>query len=991
MTHFKRAAFVLLLLAFIMPFAAVAQNTGRVVGTITDRSTGDPLIGANILIQGTTIGAAADMDGRYVIRAVPPGTHTLVASYLGYQRETMEITVAPGQEVRVDVQLIWAGVVGDEVIITAQARGQTQAINEQLAARTIKNVVAADRIRELPDESAATAISRMPGISLDGDRVVVRGIQAKMNTVLVNGIQLPATTTEDRSTNLGFISSNMLSGIEVTKALTPDMDANSIGGVVNLRLREAPSGFRAEGMVQGGYNTQDRTYGNFQTWLSVSNRYLNDRLGFFVQGNLRQVDGGQDQARPGYAAYTVDPYPSALRPNRLRQMEFVDDMNLTRDWGGSIIADLQIPNGRLVLQNTYAHTSADIQRHFDRLVIDSGTRGFRTERDIHDRFLLVNALQGEHTFGGFRVDYSISHAQSQKDTDLNYWLDWSNNPIEAGGWTEWTQDQLIWGTPEDVYDIVIPQGMGVSSGANEAAPRLEYFQERQLNLNLNMTLPVTFSRTVSGTLQWGGKANWLTRENDVSRWFARMSDPANNVGAADYIRSLGFDPNQRLNFSDWRDPDYGRGDYFLAGRRAMRDVANTDWIDEYFRISLASGQWGMRHIADSRRFDYDADERLTAGYGMFDFALGTRINLLAGVRYENFSMDYLGSYTVQTHFMGDGFVVHDTTGYAGASRFTEVSRSLGHWFPNAQLRLGLTDWIDLRLAYTRSLSRPDYGWLVPSIFVDRSGRQGQAGNPYLNPIVANNYDAYLSFYTNRLGLFTVGGFYKRMDDVILQQNIQMRNLPENVVWPRAGEGFPTLLQQTDPVRVWLNNPNPAHIRGLEFDWQTVFWYLPAPFNSMVANINYTRIASEMDYQFIINQPGPIDPNTGQRDVIQIDTFFTNRLLHQGDNIINVALGADFRGFSGRISYRFQGDVVNAIDNRPENDTFNENIHGWDFTVRQNLPLQGMSMFFHGMNVTHAPTQTYRYFPRVLEGDTIGNINRTTYNPRRFELGLRYTY
>jgi TonB-dependent receptor len=988
MNQTKRAFFVLLLFALVLPTLAVAQQAGRVVGTIVDRSTGDPLIGANVLIQGTTIGAAADIDGRFVIRAVPAGTQTVVASYLGYERQTMVVEVPAGGEVHIDIELPWAGVVGDEVVITAQARGQTQAINEQLAARTITNVVAADRIRELPDESAATAISRMPGISLDGDRVVVRGIQAKMNTVLVNGIQLPATGTEDRGTNLGFISSNMLSGIEVTKAVTPDMDANSIGGVVNLRLREAPVGLRSEVMVQGGYNTQDATFANYQTWASVSNRFLRNRLGVFVQGNLRQVTGGQDQARSVYEPNQLSQQvpESGHTPYWMREIQFVDDINRTRDFGGSVIIDFQLPNGKLAMQNTYAHTSADIERHFDNLIIDAGRRSFRFERDINTRHLLVNALQGENTFGGFSVDYSIAHAQSQKDTDLNYWLTWQPDAIE--GWTPVDRvTELPYFTQDDAYRITIGEGLGISQEANESAPRMEEFTERQWTGNLNMTLPVQLSRQITGEFQGGGKVNWLSRENDITRRFARMSDAANYQGAADYMRGLGLDPTRTLVFSDWMRMDHSQGDRFLAGRRTMSDVLNTEMMDEFFRLGLDSGVLGNPHIADSRRSDYTANERLSAGYIMADFAIGPRINLLAGVRYEDFYIDYNGSYTVQTHFMGDGFVVPDSA----AGGMTDVQRSVSHWFPNAQLRIGITEWFDIRLAYTRTLSRPDYAWLVPFVFVNRDGRTGQSGNPYLNPTTSENFDAYFSFYTNRIGLFTIGGFYKHMEDVILQQDVQQRYLREDAWWPTEDSGLPRLLQGTAPVRVWLNNPHPARIAGLEFDWQTVFWYLPAPFNSMVMNVNYTKITSEMDYQYIDNRLGPLDPMTGRRDVIAVDTFYTARLLHQGDDIINIALGADVRGFSGRLSFRLQGDVISNVGVRREEDAFSANVYGWDFTIRQNLPVEGLQMFVNGLNITHAPVNQFRRFPQNHGEPIVDNLNRRTYNPRRFDLGFRYTF
>ena len=91
-------------------------------------------------------------------------------------------------------------------VVSSQASGQKSAINEQINSRTIKNVVSAEKIRELPDASAATAISRLPGVSLEGgDKIVLRGIKASMNSITVNGIQLPSTSMNDRATNLGYI------------------------------------------------------------------------------------------------------------------------------------------------------------------------------------------------------------------------------------------------------------------------------------------------------------------------------------------------------------------------------------------------------------------------------------------------------------------------------------------------------------------------------------------------------------------------------------------------------------------------------------------------------------------------------------------------------------------------------------------------------------------------------------------------------------------
>jgi hypothetical protein len=202
---------------------------------------------------------------------------------------------------------------------------------------------------------------------------------------------------------------------------------------------------------------------------------------------------------------------------------------------------------------------------------------------------------------------------------------------------------------------------------------------------------------------------------------------------------------------------------------------------------------------------------------------------------------------------------------------------------------------------------------------------------------------------------------------------------------------------SESITTWLNNPHPAYIKGLEFEWQTNFWYLPKPLNSMILNVNYTRVWSEMDYQQLRNIPIDttyIDPVTGRRvtKIIgynTIDTVRTARLLNQGNNILNVALGFDYKGFSSRISFNMQGNVITTVGGRPEDDQFTGNIYKWDFTIKQKLPIDGLSISLSGINIFHNATKTYRNFRRVVDGPVSDYELSTAYSPRRFELNLRY--
>ncbi|MEX0720468.1 MAG: TonB-dependent receptor [Balneolaceae bacterium] len=1004
----KKIILVLIAL-FTGVMSAVAQDggNGQVEGTITDDTNDEVLIGASVMVKGSSLGSATNADGEYVIRRVPAGPQILTISYLGYQTVEREVEVIAGETIEVNVALAPQALEGQDVTISAQAAGQKTAINEQIQSRSIKNVVSAEKIRELPDESAATALSRLPGVSLqDGDKVVIRGIQAKMNTVMVNGIQLPSTDVNDRSTNLGFISSNMLSGIEVTKAVTPEMDANSIGGVVNLRLQEAPEDWHYDLMLQGGYNTQDQTSDNYQIWGSVSNRFFNNKLGAFLQINARRENAGSDYSQAGYnfiyTGSSIPPVGEALKG--MSNFVYGDQLRITEQRGGSLIMDYKLPNGKLVMQNTLALTNNNLTEHRDLLTFSpSIQRTHEIRRDLHDKQLLVNAIQGENDFDVFNITYGLSHAFSEKVTDLRYGEDYGfgfryqdeGRPFE-GSFER--SDRLLL-TPEDVYDLEMNESFAeLATFIQNGASREQNFTERALTASLNVTVPFSITESISGEFQTGGNIRQTHRVNDIERIFARITEnpTESNRLAADWMRDHGMDPTRRLQFADFKDYDYGdeRGSIFLGGDYDMIEVMDTDLLDQYIR--LASPSWN-RHLSDSRASDYEGTETLTAGYGMFDINLGNHLELLGGVRYESLNMNYEADLILQTHGVDGTAAIpnesNDPELRSLADSLTHSDVTNIHWFPNLQLRYKPTGWMDVRLAYTKTLSRPDYTAIVPTVFVQNTNA-GSAGNPFLKPSVSQNYDVNVSFYNNQIGLFTVGAFYKEIENVFYSDTRLYQTLPEEVIYPTTSEfndiGF-NPASSSAQITTYLNNPYPAQIRGLEFDWQTHFWYLPRPFNNIVFNINYTRIFSEMEYQ----QINIIDETIceGRRcttEFTETDTSRTARLLHQGDHLINMALGVDHRGFSGRLSFRMQGDVITSVGNRLEDDAFTGNIYEWDFTLRQRLPIEGLSLFANGINIFHTPNKDFQRFPREEGGELLMNLRRTTYNPRRFQVGIRYS-
>ena len=989
------ATSAMLFLFLLIPSLSNAQ-TGSVKGHVFDKNTNEPLVGAIVILEKTSMGVVADRDGNYLIRSIPVGRFSIKVSYIGYISVSKDINILQDGALEENFLLEPQALTGETVTVYAQARGQHEAINQQLSSPTITNIVSSDKIRELPDQSAATALSRLPGISLmNGDQVVIRGIQAKLNTVLVNGIQLPSTDMNDRSTNLGFISSNMLSGIEVIKALTPDLDANAIGGVVNLRLREAPTNLHFDVLAQGNYNSQNRTFDNYKFWGSVSDRFLDDKLGVFIQGNADRSDVGDDQANASYGISQSLPYGQA--PYQMNSFTFTYQQNLITNTGGSIILDYILPQGKIILQNTYAHNVSDNTSFINQLHFDATDLTYSIFRDKYKKDLIINALQSEYNFGDVKAELSLSHSFSNKNTDIRYGDPGNffgfhnivqNHPygVDANGKTITYNTQRQSFTPDDVYNIQIdPTDPLDAQVAGWVVTRNEMFEQHIYNASLDFTIPVAFSEDFSSKFKVGGKFTRSTRSNDVEASFE-------GAGAEDYYANVkNFFPGKVLGvnnpvlFSDLWNHGFTRGQYFLDDTYDFKYAIDRDRMDA-FMLQGRTGWLNARNKPASEREDFNGAEMFSAGYLMGSFNIGTQLSLLGGFRYEHYNMNYHGKFV---------YVTHSVYGYANVyDTLNSVDRNDDQFFPNAQLRYKFTDWLDLRLAYTTTISRPDYRAILPNTYFAPQ-EAAEAGNSKLKPASSTNFDAYLSFYNNEIGLFTVGGFYKKIDDVFYQTNIYYKNLkaynvsfPDSATFNALGVHAPG---QSEQITTFINNPHPAHLRGFELEWQTNFWYLPQPLDALVLNINYTRVWSDMDYQQIRNIDSTyLDGRFTKHVYLSRDTVRNARLLFQGDNILNIALGVDYKGFSGRISFNLQGDVITSVGSRPEEDQFTGTIYRWDFTLQQKLPLEGLSVALNGINIFHNPIRTYQKFRRTVGGQILDNLESTDYSPRIFELNLRYS-
>src|SRR5690606_20540072 len=287
----------------------------------------------------------SDDNGIYSIVNVPPGTYTLVISYVGYEKVSEAVEVFAGEVTNQDVELTFTSVLGEEITITAMALGQAKAINTQLSSTNIKNVVSEQKIRELPDANAAEALARLPGVSVtrSGGEAVgvnVRGVSS--NTMFVNGMRLQG--------GLGSIASSMIGSIELSKAFLPDQDADVLGGNIEFKMRGAEPGFNKDIWLRTGYNNFTNSFKMHDINALLSNRFFNNKFGVMLSLNYDQKDRGRDVLTAGYAAIGSSMNSNEVLPTRISSAAVAKTQNLNNRYGATLYADYKLKDGKLYYQ-----------------------------------------------------------------------------------------------------------------------------------------------------------------------------------------------------------------------------------------------------------------------------------------------------------------------------------------------------------------------------------------------------------------------------------------------------------------------------------------------------------------------------------------------------------------------------------------------------------------------------------------------------------------
>ncbi len=972
-----RSSLLFHIMVFLLTNTIAYSQNVNLSGFVKDASSGDPLVGANVYIVGTSLGTASNEKGFYKLPNISEGIYIVRAEYIGYMMMEDSVEIIGGSDVALDFNLKYTTIEGEEVTVTAQAKGQMDAINKQLNSSSIVNIVSADRIQELPDANAAESVARVPGVSIkreggEGNKVVIRGLSPKYNSITVDGTRLASTDPDDRSTDLSMISQYMLEGIEVTKAGTPDLDADVLGGTVNFILKRAKPGLHANVITQGMYNGLEDSYNDNKFVFDVSNRFWQDRIGILAQLDFENRNRSSHELS---ASYTL-PGAELDSVNELffTGLGLYDVLRKNKRNNNTFIIDMNIPNGNISYSSLNSSIDKDILNYSTNYVFASNARNSSSGKTDSKIEVTTQTLRYKQTFfSRLHIDAFSSYSQS---TNTSY--GYSFNFLEPDAFTESTFGIKMQRVEQ------IAKFDTLNTGLNDYQYNKYFSDEKENTYGMNIAFDFRLGKQISGKLKFGNKVRTKERVYDRNNEYAPVAAAAGLAGPRDSLvhhfpqlfENQGIDP-RRIPITGFMDHSYDAGN-FMDGEYTMGPVADLDFMLEVFQFFKKNfGRYSpgastideyimhRLHETNTIMYDYAGEENYDASYYMVDMDIGSKFNVIAGGRTEKNKTLY-DSWRSQRSALPHWVYTGERYSHERENEF---------WLPALFLRFKPFSWLNIRFAQTNTLTRPNYTDIIPLYQIDGPGANVDYRNPYLKPGKSENLDYSITFLQNHLGLFSIGYFEKNMKNLIYSSGRRYISDPSE-------HGLPEGTHKYYIQNYTSNNPYAVKLSGFEFDFQTRFWYLPSVLSGLVLNANYTITDSEVRYprtiiEFDIDWGPPLTTTT-----TNIDTFYVDRLIDQPDEIINISLGYDYKGFSGRLSMLYKSNVFMRTDFWPELRQSTDDYRRWDLSMKMDLPVDGLEMFLNVSNITEAVDKN-------IFRDR--NLSLEQHYGKTIDLGFRYSF
>ena len=747
------------------------QQVGVVRGLVTDGD-GNALPGCDVRIGSSSSGGRTDSTGWFTLVSVPAGAQRIQASCLGFEDRAVDVEIAERETTRVDLQLA-AHLYQEEVTVRAFPilEGQAKALNQQKTAINIKSIVAADLMGSFPDPNAAEAAQRIPGVTLQRDQgegryVIVRGTEPRLTGAMINGERIPSPEGDTRYVALDVVPADLLESIEVTKAITPDMDADSIGGSVNLVTKQVPLSQHVNATAGVGYNDisdDDILQGNL-TWGSQLG--ADDRIGLLLGASYLETDRGSENFEVGYDDGDLD------------SLEF-RDYSVRREREGYTLDLDTRPSDRDNFRVRGIYNEFGDQEFRRRKTEAPGDDAI--ERELKDRFEIQEiasySLQGERILSGAGaiLDYTASYHRAKESE------------------------------PHSVYSIFVQEDVEFDPNVSPGAIDPDNIQANPLNENISEYtldhLELVDALTEDEDVVAGANLMLPLARGDRGFWKLGAKYRAKDKFRDNRLDQVEADDD--LFLEDFIDPSFDGGS-IIDGRYDMGPFQGRSQVDRILgRDDLETEQDLEEELAD-----YDAEENTLAAYAMAQVDVGSQLRFLGGARFESTDARY-----------GANELVFDEEGDPESLTPVEGDNDQSEVLPMAHLVWDLGNESNLRAAATRTLSRPNFSDLAPFQLIVREDQEIERGNPDLDLGTAINLDLLYEKYFTSVGVLSAGVFYKDLaDNIFLSRSEEVRDGQIfDVTQPINGDGAELLGAELAYQNRFASLPEPFDGLGIYFN------------------------------------------------------------------------------------------------------------------------------------------------------------------------------
>lgn len=721
------------LVALLLIFSTIGHTSAQIIkGIVKDAENGEEITGAAVYLKSNiSRGTTSGFDGSFVLNSVNL-PEIIIISFVGYQNAEIEVST-PGKPL--NVLLKPSAFIVEEVVVAGELRGRNDnsARTIEKMAGNVLNIVSARAIEISPDQTVASVVQRVSGVTVersssgDGQYAILRGMDKRYNYTLVNSVKIPSPDNKNRYVPLDIFPAELLDRLEVTKALTADMEGDAVGGAVNMVMKDAPFKKQITANIATGYNSlyfdrdiktfnykiidkqspfeaygegypakvQDFSQQNLlleSGWakpgiiggFSFGNRFLSNRLGVVAALSYQNIYRGNNSLFFDHinASNNSSNLPVLTKGNdrfyNIRQTRM--GSHLKMDYTISDYHKLQWYNAYMHFENPQVReiTTTDFSTGYDPENGDY-TQSYDTRLRWNNQTIFNSTLKGRHTFGQLTIDWSGVYSNALNSTPDNVYI--------------------YLGSRVNNHVPNPPSVVSSSGGSGGIKRRWENNSDEDMAGYLNLEYRTSFA---------GARVNIST--GGLYRDKARTS----------FYNQYNFNPY---------DPSKPEG-------QQNNLIQGVDW-QTYDQIKLSIEN---PHGSTGDPQNYDASEKIGAGYlqARIDWS---KMLVIVGLRAENTAQGYLLKHPIAG-------VISDST-----QNYTDI-------LPSIHLKYIVHKDGNLRASYYKSINRPSFFEIVPYRIIDEEYQE--RGNPHLQHAVANNFDLRYEYFPRPSEQFMIGFFFKEL-------------------------------------------------------------------------------------------------------------------------------------------------------------------------------------------------------------------------------------